>query len=341
MKNAGKWLKAARLLLGLVLLWLILRQIDGADLLAHLRDTGTRWPWLIYGILFSFAGLGVGVLRWHRLLRSLGSKLTIQNVFEILFIGQFFNAFMPGACGGDVVRGYYAAKDSERGSRTEAATTVIADRLIGLFTLIAWCTAVVLLRLDFFFRQPETRITGILTVLLLAGSLLGILIFFGQHRFEHWKLFRHAEEKLHAGPLLRRAYDALYEYKRQPMTLCIAIVYSLMNMAFLTLACWSFGCALALPLPLLDYFTLFPILTILASVPLTPGALGIRENLFATLFGTVGIAASNAVTLSLFVYLGGVVCSLFGGALFIRHSSRSGHSLKQEWEEMKRGNTLE
>ena len=142
--------------LSIALLVYLFKKIDGPDLRQALHVAGTNWTWLITGTVLTFCGLFAGVIRWHRMLQSYGIPLPFSRVFQILFIGQFFNAFMPGACGGDVVRAFYVTRESVKGTRTAAATTVIADRMIGLLTLMLWCSVIIVLRLPFFLNHPET-----------------------------------------------------------------------------------------------------------------------------------------------------------------------------------------
>ena len=335
MKHRKALVQGLRLALCLVLLWYLYTKIDIDSLKAALVYARSNWIWQLSGILMTFCGLLIGVLRWHRILQGFGIGVGFKKVFQILFVGQFFNAFMPGACGGDVIRAIYVSRETKKGSRAEAATTVIADRLIGLLALMCWCSFVIVLRLPFFLHQSATRITGLLMLTFLVGALLAALIFFRIHIFEQWPLFRKIEEKFRVGPLIRRAYETLYALRHKPMLLAETFLYSLVNMAFLTLACMHFGRSVGLDLSTLDYFTFFPIITVLASVPLTPGALGLREGLFEKMFSVVGASAELSVLTSLLVYFGGVVCSLFGGAVFLFYTSSSGSTIREEWAHLK------
>lgn len=299
----------------------------GRRLGASLQHPG----WLFGGVGLTFMGLLMGAVRWRIILDAQGVRLHPGKVFRIFFIGQFFNAFMLGACGGDVARAYYAARDLP-GRRAETASTVFVDRAIGLFTIILYCCLVILIRLPFFLTHPQTKGPGLLMLIFLATSLIGMLALFRRNLFEHFALFRRIEYATSVGPLIRRAYEALYLYRSNPRSLALALALSMLNLVLLTLACGSFGAAIGLSLdrPFLDHFTLFPIITTLAAIPLTPGALGLREGLFAGLYGAVGVLPPYAVSLSLMVYAGGLVCSLLGGIFFIGHTSAEHHSLREE-----------
>src|ERR1051326_133119 len=71
---------------------------------------------------------------WHILLRILGIEMSRMRAFVINMVGAFYSTFMPGSTGGDVLKAYYAAKNTP--FRTRAVMSVIVDRAIGLIALI-------------------------------------------------------------------------------------------------------------------------------------------------------------------------------------------------------------
>ena len=56
--------------------------------------------------------------------------------------------------------------------------------------------------------------------------------------------------------------------------------------------------------------------------------MGIREGLFAELFKLLGIATFRTIPLSLLVYLGGVIWSLFGGLLYLFYRTNKKNNKK-------------
>ncbi len=324
-----------RTAIGLGLLAWFFSRIPSGELTEVMTHSLAKCTWWMAGIVMTFGGLLVAAQRWHGLMKAQQIAVNPLRVFSIFFIGQFFNAFMPGACGGDIARAYYVIREAPQ-AKTEAVSTVLVDRLIGLFTLIAFGCIMVLSRVHIFFDHPGARGAGILMIGFLAASLLGTLIFFRRNLFEHRPFFVRLGQRTRFGPLLQKAYNAFYVYRRNPRVLIPSILYSLGNMIFLTLACYCFGQSLAIDRPLIDYFTLFPVITVLSAVPITPGALGIREGLFVELFRGVGVTAAQAVPLSLMVYAGGAFWSLVGGLIFIGYTVRKGRSLREEIEQLKK-----
>jgi uncharacterized protein (TIRG00374 family) len=334
--NRTSAIRFVRLILAVVLLSFFVSRLPGGALVDAFARSVDAPGWLTAGIAFTFLGLLMGAVRWHIVLEAQGLRVRGTDVFRIFFIGQFFNAFMPGACGGDMARAYYAAHVAS-GKKTEAISTVFVDRAVGLFATIVVGCLVVLVRLPFFLRQSETKLAGVLMLAFLLGSVVGMLVLFRRHRFEHWPLFRRIEQASAVGMLIRRAYDAFYLYRSRHGVMVKALALSILNLVFLTLACLTFGVALDLPLarPMVQHFTFFPIITTLAAVPITPGALGLREGLFVTLYGAIGAGAAQALTLSLMVYAGGLAWSLLGGVFFVARSAAEHHGIRQELHEVR------
>jgi uncharacterized protein (TIRG00374 family) len=157
----------------------------------------------------------------------------------------------------------------------------------------------------------------------LLGAAAGVFVLFRKNVFEHFRFFKRLENNTRLGPLIREAYEALFLFRRNHRLLVISAVLSVMNTAFLTLACWCFGHALGITVPTLDYFALFPIISVLMAVPLTPGSLGVREGLFVSLFPSVMVDRHHALLLSLMVYMGGLLWSFVGGMLYLFTTPKS------------------
>ena len=281
-----------------------------------------QWPWLLSGILMTFFGLLAGATRWQRVLVVQGITFHTRKIMRIYFIGQFFNAFMLGACGGDVLRAYYAAKGQE-GRRTEIAMTILMDRAIGFFSTVAFCCLLIPFRISIFLDHEGPRGAGVFMMAFLICSIAGMIVLFRRNLFEHFAFFRTIENNTHIGPLIRRAYEAFFLYKNHPRLLWLSVFLSVLSTTFFTLACCSFGQALDLDVALMDYFVLFPIISVIMSVPLTPGSLGVREGLFVSLFGAIFIGKADAILMSLMVYAGGVFWSLVGGVVYLYSASSS------------------
>ena len=291
------------LLLGWLFMGLNLQEVSQA------AQRVTEHPfYCLLALLLTCLGLLCNSVRWHRLLHQLGyRRVTLGQSVRWVWLGQFFNAFLPGACGGDLVRGWNVVKHNGKGERAEAAASVLIDRLFGLWVLVIWSSLILLLHRAEFTGRPEWRWVATFMWILGSGALLTPVLI--------QLLSTSLTERLH--PLLGRVHAAFRESLRSPRTVMVACLGSLGNLLCLTFAAYCFALALDAEITARNMLILFPTLTVLTSVPLTPGALGIRENLLALLGPAFGLPAESAVVLSLLVYLSGIIVGAFGGGFFI------------------------
>src|SRR5215217_7423435 len=106
---------------------------------------------LVYGVIEILAAV-----RWRWLLLVQGIELGWARLFALIFIGIFFNFFIPGGTGGDVVKIFYLLKETP-GQRGPALLSVFVDRVIGVVTLALFAAGVVVLQWSWLTSVPETR----------------------------------------------------------------------------------------------------------------------------------------------------------------------------------------
>lgn len=305
-----------RLFLGLALIALLARSIGDANLRVALAPVREHPAWIAAALALTFAALLAGVVRWHFILRTLGLPSGFGRTFQGFFVGQFFNAFLFGACGGDLARAIHAAHHHPE-KRAEAVTSVFLDRAIGLVVTLLFGCAMLLPRLRELARHPEARLSLVLMALFLLATLAFLGLFFSRIRFDRIPWLRRLPPHGRIGPLLRRAGDALFLFRRNAQHLAWPAALSLANLLLLAAATAALAQALALDLRFRDLLAVFPVITVLAAIPLTPGSLGVRETLYIQLLHPFGVAPGPALMLSLLGYLAATLWSLFGGILFL------------------------
>src|SRR5207253_1649802 len=118
--------------------------------------------------------------RWYFLVRAQDLPFTLPSALRLGLIGFYFNAFLPGAVGGDIIKAAFIAREQSR--RTVAITTVIMDRLIGLCGLV-WLVALVG---GFFwvsgllprFAASPTAVAILESIFLVAMGLMALSVLF-------------------------------------------------------------------------------------------------------------------------------------------------------------------
>ncbi len=308
-----------RLAVGIAIVaWLIAR-MDVGDLAAAFSTGLGNWPWLIAGGGMLLVALGTCGLRWKLLLKAQQITISMSQVIHIFFVGQFFNLFMIGATGGDVVKAYLVAR-TVGDRKTEAVSSVLIDRLIGLMALTLLAGAMVAGRPAAFFSDPSLQPVGVFVLVFMALMLLVVTLALSRHWLKHPRiagrgLLPRPAQRL--GTVLRRVYDACYLCRRRPRLLAQTFLLSLANHVLGVAACIMFGQALQLPLAWIDYLTYVPVIGVFGALPITPGGLGVREGAAVLLLGSVGIARPQAMLLSLLLFAGLTLWSLVGGLLFV------------------------
>ena len=276
-------------------------------------------PYLLAAQAVALIGIGVRAIRWRVLLDALGLHFSLARLTQLYFVGAFFSTCLPTGVGGDVVRAYEVAEQTDRAP--EALGTVLLDRASGLLALLAM--ALVTLALA---GSLVDRPIVVVLVLLAVGAYGGVALLLQRSWLERLGLLR----------LVRRfrpvaeVYEAMHACGPAAISraVLIGMLLNLMVIAINVLFARALGVDIAL-----GYFFLFvPIITSLLMLPVSMSGLGIREGAYVYLFAQAGVLHSQALTMSLLVYASNVLTGLVGGALYalqglyeLRAQSRSRH----------------
>ena len=120
------------------------------------------------GVVLCFLPMVICFIRYKYLLRAVTIDLPLSYTIKIGFIGCFFNTFMLGAMGGDVVKIAYIIKDTGKKSATIAATFV--DRVLGLLGMISIAGLAMLMSFADILDNPGLHklVVGVFAVLLVV-----------------------------------------------------------------------------------------------------------------------------------------------------------------------------
>src|SRR5467141_1731513 len=116
-------------------------------------------------------------IRWQILLRVQKIRLNLPRLTGLFLIGMFYNQFLPGGTGGDIIKSYLLLKETPD-RKAGALLAVVFDRFIGLVALVAITATLVSLRYDLLSQTPETRQLLWLLLILLGTSITGLLASF-------------------------------------------------------------------------------------------------------------------------------------------------------------------
>jgi uncharacterized protein (TIRG00374 family) len=130
----------------------------------------------------------LGAIRFKWLLASQNIEVNFKKTIKINTIGIFFNNFLPGFTGGDLMRAYYVTKEDK--GTTKSFVVVMMDRIIGLSILVIIATII----LSFQIGKKEFQTSAIIILSFFVCVCIGFLgIFFFPENFYKGKdglLFR-------------------------------------------------------------------------------------------------------------------------------------------------------
>ena len=295
-----------------VLVWVFHDPQLRANIPTVLRRAKTGW--ILLGVAFAGAGELANIFRWHIFLRMQKISIPLARTAMVFMIGVFFNLFLFGSTGGDVVRAAYLSAD-EKNKKAGVILSVVADRLIGMVVLVPFALVVVLLRYHWF--QQTAAATALLWFLIVFMIAMTIFFVFAiavtglglADKLPAWVVRRKS---------LLRVIDACGLFGRSWRESLIAYALSVPVLfgPFVTFYCaaQAFGARASLA----DIFSIMPIVTVVTSFPISFSGIGVREQLFKNLLGDLaGIPAETAVLISLAGFLSYISWSLVGATIYM------------------------
>ncbi|MEO7676167.1 MAG: lysylphosphatidylglycerol synthase transmembrane domain-containing protein, partial [Verrucomicrobiota bacterium] len=260
----------------------------------------------------------LGVIRWRMVLEIQGLHLPLARATGITFVAQFFNSFLLGSTGGDLIKAYYAARETHH-KKTEAVTTVFIDRLLGLWSMLLFAALMMLpnLRLLFAHEKLGACAALILSMLAACSAVLGIAFWGGlSKRFADGRVWL---RKIPKGELLERSLDSCRQFGRHRAFVLKSIALSMALNAVCVLQVITLARGLDLNISSVALFVMVPIIICISALPITPSGLGVRENLFVLMLAApeINIPATSALSLSLLTYAGSLFWSVIGGVVYV------------------------
>ena len=295
-----------------VLYWVFHDPEKRARMAGALRMADYRW--LAASIAAYLVVEATAALRWHILLKVQGIKLTVQRVSALYMIGLFFNQFLPGGTGGDIVKSYLLVKETP-GKVTGALLAVVFDRIIGLVAVIAITGALIALRWAFLAQTAETRaLLGVLLAVL-GGGLLFLLTTFIISGFT---LMRRLPTKFPGRERLIEVSAAYHLYARHWVATLLAFGCSIVAhlATFTTFLCVAY--ALRIGISAIDFFAIMPVERTISSLPISFGGAGVREKVLEVMLRD--LAHVDPAVAALIGTLGFVVtllCAAPGGLIYL------------------------
>ncbi len=289
----------------------------GVENFINQLSTANVW-WVLVGIGSFLISNFLGSLQWYLLMRQSGMKLTYRKTVEFYFIGLFFNNFFISNLGGDVFRIYYASRSTEK--TAGAISTVFLDRFIGftMLTLLSLIGGLLILK--------ENYLQTILPVLFITLFfwILIFALFFNRplakkfHPFFAWLFPESVVQKM------IDLYEVVHQFKNAKLVLLKLMGIGFFVQLFRVGIHYFAGLALNIHVGFQTFMLFIPLIALLASLPISIGGLGVREQSGVMLFARAGISAGLAASMEFLAYLMTIAGSLPGAILFLFAGKKAG-----------------
>jgi uncharacterized protein (TIRG00374 family) len=262
-----------------------------------------RWEYFFAAFLCLTTCTIVTFIRWYGLVRAQGLPFTLRDAFRLGLIGYFFNTLLPGSVGGDLLKAAFIAREQKR--RTLAISTILIDRGVGLWGLIALAALVGSILYvsghPALVNVPDLVRVFRVSVVFMAVTL-SLWLFLGALRER--RALRFQQRLLwipKLGPILAEFWKAVWLYRKQgkavlgglAMTM-IGHVFTVFSFYFAAMAFQARSGPPQLP-GLLEHFVIVPAGMAFQGFFPSPGGIGGGEFIFGLIYSRIGQPAASGI----------------------------------------------
>jgi glycosyltransferase 2 family protein len=308
-----------KLLIAAVAFWVIVRAIDLQKALDSLRGVpAVAWVVILLTPLVQAALLGQ---RWRLISQALDCRMSWRSSFLPTLIGFFFSQGLPASIGSDAFRIWYQKQAGV--PLALAVKTVLADRLVGFFTLVGLTVISLWFLIDRIGNEELLAPLTLLALALLGAMILGILLVRLQ-LLRPWQTKRDGALKTVA-----QIYNWVLECVGFVSTVSPAQTIAIIGLAvvvhLMTIAITYVAAVHSTDVSFLDCFAAVTPALLVAYLPISIAGWGVREAAVVAGFSLIGVPGEISLPVSLLVGFSVFSVSLLGGAVWIWGGVRSAY----------------
>jgi uncharacterized protein (TIRG00374 family) len=281
------------------------------------------------GLLLMGGNLYLGSERWRTLLVTQSHRLTAWATYKLTLIGIFFNFAVPGGVGGDLVKAYYFSKDHPE-SRMVAATSVLMDRVLGLYSMVLMAVTAMVFDYAHVQANPSLHVLWTSLIALFIAFTAGLWMVFSEKLYQRGQLAR-LLTSLPLGAKLMRIYESLHSYGKDFRHVVFSVILSLFAQTFAILFMILAGTVSGIiDMNWSTYFLVAPLGLMATAIPIAPAGVGVGQFAFYYLFnlysgrpsdlGPMVITASQVAT---FIF------GLIGAVFYMQRKEKAPASLTE------------
>ena len=291
-----KWGWLIRVVITLAILVLIFRNIEFSnvkDIILHANIN-----LLVLAVLFQLLSTLLAGYRWGQVMKKLDFGQRSDFYMRSYFKGSFFNQGLPTSIGGDAVRVLDVASNGHR--KRDAFIGVFIDRVLGLAGLL-----ILNLVANYFLPGLLPDNLFLMINIIVASGLIGFISF----------IYIHKIKILNKGRLLNyvlRISGRLNKILHDARSISFHLIIGILIHLFSIINIYLVGQSVGLEYDLLTMAVIVPPVVLLTLIPISLAGWGIREGAMIGLFGLIGAAQANVLSMSIIYGIILIIASLPG-----------------------------
>jgi uncharacterized protein (TIRG00374 family) len=273
---------------------------------------GAHVAWLAASVALVLVDRSLMAYRWIVLVRVFEppDRLPLAAIVRVFFVSSFVGTFLPASVGGDAVRAWGLAR--ERAGGAASVASVLMDRLLGVVGLLLVTLAGLGLAADLL--RDSVVVTSVALVALACAAAFAAV--YSQ------RVAAALARLLALVPLAairRMAFEltaAVRAYATRHGALANVLAGSIAVQLLRIVQAYALGRSIDITAPLATYVAFIPLILLVMLLPISIYGLGTSQLAFAALFARAGVAADEAVALSLLFVGLGLVGNLPGAFIY-------------------------
>lgn len=289
------------------------RWVDWARVVASLLAMS---PWgVLLAIAFASTDRVLMGFKWRQLVRAGGGTLRMRDATSIYYQTSFADHVLPNLVTSEALRAYLGRMRDIPVPLLLGSMAI--ERMIGAVAAIALAGAGLLVVA----AQLEPRTRGAFIDIVVIASLIGALAILAAwwtplHRLAGRALRKWIPPKIFS--LLRRLSVTLVAYRAQPAALAANLLMALGENLLTILTFYVVGRALGVRLPLVPFFAVIAVTSLVRRVAMYIEGRGLGEGSAIVMFTFLGVQKDAAVALTFAHYAVWLAAALPGAYLLFR-----------------------
>jgi uncharacterized protein (TIRG00374 family) len=241
-------------------------------------------------------------------------------LLRLVWVSSFLGSFLPTSVGGDAVRVWGLARESQRA--TDAFVSVFLDRLTGVAALLTVAMAGTCMTIG----DPLGRLLVPLVLvpgIIISAGLLFMLTKAGSRASQWITGVISTRLGINFPANIDRAIKA---YRDFPMRVIAAMALSVLVQMCRVAAVYLVSKSLAVDLSIMNALILVPPVMFIGLLPISIAGIGVVEGAFVFFLGFLSIPVSAAMAVALVGRIIGMAVSLPGGIFFFVSGLQTGRS---------------